>query len=310
MSDVLTEVLNMLRISTTLYALAELTGEWGVAFPDSELAYFHLITGGAAWLTVEGAGATPLGPGDAVLLARGSAHRITAGQGGTVRADFDPNTWMANRRAAATSGAREAWPEDQPAVTLVCGAVRLESPRSNPLTDVLPAVLHLPAGNSRREDLEGTLAMIEREGAAGGPGSEVLLARLGDVLLVQVIRGWLARQQPGEGGWLTALRDPQIGAAIAAIHDDPGQPWTVASLARAANLSRSRFSERFGQLVGEPPVTYLQRWRMTQAAHMLRAGQASVAEISRAVGYRSEPAFRRAFTRSHGAPPRRFASRL
>jgi transcriptional regulator GlxA family with amidase domain len=118
----------------------------------------------------------------------------------------------------------------------------------------------------------------------------------------------LAEQQPGTGGWLGALRDPQIGMAVSAIHAAPEHEWTVAALAASTGLSRSRFAERFTTLVGEPPLTYLQRWRLTLAANMLRTGQRTVADIANAVGYKSEPAFSRAFTRFHGTPPRKFGT--
>jgi AraC-like DNA-binding protein len=308
MRDVLTEVLNLLRIRTTLYALTQLRGEWGVAFPAGDLAYFHVVTGAGAHLTVEGQDGRVLEAGDAVLLAHGSAHRVTSSPHGPVLAAFDPGTWRANGRSVAEPAGPDDGRQQGPTTGLVCGAVLLESPRANPLIGALPTLVHLPAGSPRRSELDGTLALIDREGTAAGPGSEVLLARLGDILLVQTVRAWLAEQPASQGGWLGALRDPQIGTAIAAIHAAPERPWTVAALAETAALSRSRFSERFSSLVGQPPLSYLQRWRMTLAADMLRRGDRTVADIGHAIGYRSEPAFSRAFRRIHGIPPRRFGS--
>jgi AraC-like DNA-binding protein len=303
--DVLADVLELLRVRTTLYALARLSGEWGVSFPTGQGAYFHIVEGHEAWLTVEGEAERRLAPGDVVLLAQGSPHRLTHSRGGTVLVMFDPLTWRPNQASVAAASEQDlnegGWG------TLVCGAVEPHDVVSHPLFAALPAVVHLTRQSPGLDDLRATLALIERAGVGDGPGSRVLMARLGDVLLVTILRAWLAEQQPGRGGWLGALRDPQIGAAIAAVHDAPEAPWTVAELARRAALSRSRFSQRFTEAVGEPPLSYVHRWRMMLAAELLLAGDRTVAEVAHAVGYQSTPAFSRAFTHHHGLSPRKHA---
>ena len=294
----------MLRIRTTLYAVARLRGEWGVTFPESGGAYFHYLDGHQGWLTVDGDG-DPLqvGAGDVVLLAHGSPHRLTRSVGGRIRVAFDADAWLPNRLAIAAPEPRD----DGPTTTLVCGKVELHDLAGHPLLTALPSVVQLPASGEGRDDLSATLALIDRHRAWEGPGSEVLFARLGDVLLIQILRAWLGQEQPGGQGWLSALRDPQIAAALAAIHAAPEQPWTVASLAREASLSRSRFAQRFTALVGEPPLAYVSRWRMARAANLIRATDRTIGDIASAVGYRSEPAFTRAFTRHYGTSPRRYA---
>jgi AraC-like DNA-binding protein len=303
--DVLADVLEVLRIRSTLYALARLTGEWGVGFPAGHGAYFHAVEGHEAWLRVEGEEERRLAPGDVVLLAHGSPHRLTHSRGGPVRVGFDPLTWRPNQASVAAASqedlAQGRWG------TLVCGAVEPHDAVSNPLFAALPAIVHLTAQSPGLDDLRATLALIDRAGFSDGPGARVLMARLGDVLLVTILRAWLAEQSPGRGGWLGALRDPQIGAAIAAVHAAPDAPWTVTDLARHAALSRSRFSQRFTEAVGEPPLSYVQRWRMMLAAALLQAGDRTVAEVAHAVGYHSAPAFSRAFTQHHGSSPRRHA---
>jgi AraC-like DNA-binding protein len=303
--DVLTEVLEMLRIRTTLYAVARLNGQWGVRFPQSGGAYFHFLDGHQGWLSVDGEqDAHGLGIGDVVLLAHGSAHRVTRSAGGPIRVAFDADTWLPNRLGVAAPEPRD----DGPAATLVCGKVEVHDLAGNPLLAALPTVVRLPASGEGRGDLSATLALIDRDRAWEGPGSEVLLARLGDVLLIQIIRAWLAQQEPGHSGWLSALRDPQIAAALAAIHAAPQRPWTVAGLAHEAALSRSRFAQRFTALVGEPPLAYVSRWRMARAATLIRTTDRTVGDIATAVGYRSEPAFTRAFTRHYGTSPRRYSN--
>jgi AraC-like DNA-binding protein len=304
MSDVLTEAFTLLRTQTALYALARIGGAWGVRFPAASGAYFHLIDGGDSWLDVDGvANGMQLASGDVVLLAHGSPHRLTRTPGGPIRVDFDPQTWRPNYVAVADDGS------DDPGggYTLVCGAVELSDVAANPLFAALPPIVHLPATNPAFAELSSTLAALSREKSSGALGSDVLLARLGDVLLMQVLRAWLEQQEPASGGWLGAIQDPQIGAAIAAIHAEPEAPWTVARLAARARLSRSRFAQRFSTAVGEPPLAYVLRWRMTVAAELLQAGERTAKDVGRVVGYTSEPAFSRAFTRFHGTPPGRYA---
>ena len=184
----------------------------------------------------------------------------------------------------------------------MCGAVDVENPATHPLLDLLPAVLKVSSDDPGATDLELTLRLLRRETRAAGPGSQILLARLGDVLFVQLVRIWVEREGLGRGGWLGALRDPQIGPAIIAMHADPGEHWTVDSLAKIAHLSRSRFAERFTTLVGQAPLGYLTQWRLGIAASLLSQGK-SIRDVSRSLGYASEPAFSRAFTRRHGRPP-------
>ncbi len=169
MHDVLTEVLNLLRLRTTLYALTQLTGDWGVAFPRGDLAYFHVVSGADAWLSVDGEEPQELQAGDALLLAHGSAHKLTSASHAPVRTVFDPDTWSANRRSTAEPAARPVDASGQSMTGLVCGAVVLQNPTTNPLIGALPTVVHLPAVSPRRDGLDAILQLIDREGAAAGP---------------------------------------------------------------------------------------------------------------------------------------------
>jgi AraC-like DNA-binding protein len=131
------------------------------------------------------------------------------------------------------------------------------------------------------------------------------MTRLADVIVVHAIRDWMERAagSSGAGGWLSALRDPQIGRTMAEIHRRPERAWTVAQMARAAGLSRSRFSERFTKLSGAAPKHYVTQVQMHRASEMLRTERVTVAELAGRFGYESEPAFARAFKRHVGEPP-------
>jgi AraC-like DNA-binding protein len=299
--DPLTEALDALRIDTTMYAMAELAAPWGVGFPASAGAYFHVVKGEPCWLTLDGPAAVHrLGDGDVVLLPHGSGHRLTATADGSIGTVFDPVTWTP-RRLVPRPG-----PVGGPTTELVCGAALVRRPASHPLLAVLPGVVLARAGSVGTGELLATVSVLHAETRQGRPGVDIILARLGDVLMVQVLRIWAAQQPPAETGWLAALSDPAIGAAVTALHADPAAPWTVARLATVAGLSRSRFAERFAQLVGRPPLTYLADWRLTRAAELLTESNSTVREVGRLVGFTSEPAFSRAFSRHFGVPPSRY----
>jgi AraC-like DNA-binding protein len=306
MTDVLTQVLDVLRIQTTLFAMRDLPSPWGVEFPQSAGAYIHVISGGEAWLQSGRASSRRLGSGDTVMLAHGTAHRLTGTPDGSALVAFDATSWKPNQLVALGTGA------DSPdggtsGCTLVCGVVEMHQAASQPLLALLPEILVVSRDDPGAEDLELTLRLLRHETRASSPGSQTMLARLGDVLLLQLVRRWLEREDADHLGWFGGLQDRQIGAALEAMHADPAAGWTVETLAREASLSRSRFAQQFTARVGQAPMSYLTAWRLTLAAHLLREGQ-GIREVSRAVGYLSEPAFSRAFARQHGIPPSRSRS--
>ena len=147
------------------------------------------------------------------------------------------------------------------------------------------------------------LGLMAAEARALRPGGEAVITRLADILVIQAIRSWLETDPAARTGWLGALQDRQIGPAIALIHRDPARAWTVASLADELAMSRSAFAARFTELVGEPAMPYVTRWRMHVAVGALRDEGATVAELADRLGYRSEAAFSRAFKRVVGVPP-------
>ena len=149
--------------------------------------------------------------------------------------------------------------------------------------------------------MHSTLRFISREAKALRPGGETVITRLADILVIEMIRDWMDSEP--ERGWLAALRDEQVGRALGSIHREPGRRWTVAALAEQAAMSRSAFSARFSELVGEPPLHYLTRWRMQLARMRLRETSDPISVVARGLGYRSEAAFCRAFRRLFGVSP-------
>ena len=150
--------------------------------------------------------------------------------------------------------------------------------------------------------MQSTLRLMADEARELRPGGEAVITRLADILVIQAIRSWIA-SEAAPTGWLGALKDREIGRAITLIHRHPDRAWTVESLAREISMSRSAFSARFKELVGEAPMAYVTRWRMQLAVTWLQESEAKLADLPRRLGYSSDAAFSRAFKRAIGVPP-------
>ena len=307
-ADPLGAALHLLRMSGTFYFRSELTAPWGLDIPPMpDCLWFHVVTTGAARLEVDHEGAADsLRPGELALVPHGTGHRLTDAAGSPAPSVLGiPHEFVTDRYAIIRHGGGGA------ATTLVCGAVRFDHPAARSLVDLLPPTLRLtgtgPTGTglpgSGPDWLAATLAMMAAEAAQLRPGGETVLTRLADVLVIQAIRAWLASDPGGHTGWLGALQDRQIGRALAVVHRDPARDWTVATLAAECAMSRSAFAARFTELVGEPAMQYVTRWRMQAAVHELSSGRRTVGELAGRLGYRSEAAFSRAFKRVIGVAP-------
>ena len=134
------------------------------------------------------------------------------------------------------------------------------------------------------------------------------MAKLSEVLFIETLRNYIAQLPPDQTGWLAGARDSEVGKTLALMHRSPALPWTIASLAKEAGVSRSVLAERFRHYLNEPPMAYLTRWRLQLGAQMLTSTSYSVAQIASEVGYESEAAFNRAFRREFTVPPARFRS--
>lgn len=184
--------------------------------------------------------------------------------------------------------------------SLLCAHIMFQDGMSNPLARVLPARLVLPL--SEIAGLQGTLALLFDEAARAEPGREVILDRLCDVLLIQVVRREFESGRLSLG-LLAGLSDRQLSLALAAIHERPHEPWSLQTLAQVACMSRAAFTERFRDVMGIPPGEYLTRWRIGVGSRLLRQGM-PVKQVSSRTGYTSPSTFTRAFTTMMGASPR------
>lgn len=192
------------------------------------------------------------------------------------------------------------------ATTFVCAGYDYDHDIAQPLLALLPTVLHVPADPVNGGSTAALVSLLAGEVGLRDPGARAAVDRLIDLLLIAVVRAWADANGDGRASWLSGLRDPTIARALAAIHDRPEYPWTLATLAAEVNVSRATLARRFGELVGQPPLAYVTRWRLDLAARRLKDTDEPIDAIARAVGYSSEYAFNRAFRRHRGVPPGRF----
>jgi len=299
--DVLTDVLNMLELKGWLSSRRELAVPWRYDFAASKDSMFHILNYGEAYLQVEGEDEPRrVEDGDVLLFPTGHPHSLyddpTSPLTRLVHLDYNPHHGyqVADRES---DGLKHL---------LLCGAFHFEYPNSFPLLHRLPKLIHIPGIQGRLEQSFADLVrLIAHESALRQPGSEVVLNRLAELLFIQVVRLWIKRQAEESVGWVGALHDQPISAALSLIHQTPARKWTVKELAEEVALSRSAFSARFTKLVGEPPLTYLTRWRMHKATRLLR-NDVSIEAIAEMLGYKSEVAFRKAFKREIGIPPAQY----
>ncbi|TDD89331.1 AraC family transcriptional regulator [Actinomadura darangshiensis] len=298
-ADPLGEALHFLRMNGAYYCRSELTAPWGLTLPPMPgYLWFHAVTSGRFWLETEGGGQGWIQLGDLALVPHGEGHVLRSEPGAPAPGILDlEREAVSARYEILRHGGGGA------SAGLICGAVRFGHPAAGNLVEVLPGMIHVEASRSHRlEWMQSTLRMMASEAGELRPGGEAVITRLGDILVIQAIRAWLESDPGARTGWLGALRDPQIGRAISLVHRDPARPWTVASLARELAMSRSAFAARFTELVGEPVMSYVARWRMHVAVAELKEG-ATVGQLADRLGYRSEAAFGRAFKRVVGVSP-------
>jgi AraC family transcriptional regulator, activator of mtrCDE len=251
--------------------------DWDPQAPPGT-AWFHLLDQGQCWLTMESTQArVRLGPGDLVVLPRGTAHVLAPVEGADGTVDETGYT------------------------TMLCGEFHFESTTGNPVMDGLPDLVHV-RGEDSGDAYRRLAQLLVQEAGNPGFGMQAVVDRLADALFVMALRQHLAGSA-SRRGLFAALADARLKRALDAMHREPGRDWTVASLAEVALLSRTAFAERFAEVLEETPYQYLTRWRMAQALKLLRDPRLSVAHVAERLGYQTEAAFRRSFKRVHGYGP-------
>jgi AraC-like DNA-binding protein len=289
-ADVLSAVLREVRFTSAAYRWIETRGPFRLVFDRPGLRGVHLIAAGGCDLVLDGV-STALNAGDAVILPRGDDHELRSGPA-PATSGFE--------LAARSEGARlsAGGPDDPVTATIVCGAFVAGDP-DHPALLGLPRIVHIPGAEGGW--LGPYVEALRQEAFDAGPGSDVVMARLSDALIARALRRHAEIVE--HPGWMAGLRDPHLAAVLGVLHAEPERPWTLASLAATAGLSRTAFAARFSAAVGEPPLRYLRALRLHRARHLLRDERLTVASVAARVGYTSEFAFAAAFRRAYGVPP-------
>lgn len=306
----LTEVLRAMRLSGAVFLDAEFTEPWCISSkvgpddcrpfmaPPAHLIAYHHVVEGRLLLSVEGE--TPLAAtaGHLVVLPRNDAH-VLGSDLNVAPASADDLIEPPGEDGLA----RIRFGGGGPRTRILCGFLGSDECNA-PLLSALPSVLNLDLKDTLAGPwIEGSMRYAARELASGGDGAPASLALLAELLLAEAIREYAKAQPPDRKGWLSGIRDPHVGRALALIHGRPTHPWTLEDLSREVGLSRSVLTDRFARFIGISPMRYLQRRRLDLAAAKLRNGRQSIARVAYESGYDSEAAFSRAFKRERATSP-------
>lgn len=274
--DAFSGILSAIRLRGESAARCSATPPFDIPVPASERV-LHIAETPGLRVHIDGDPVRTLAAGDMVLLARGTAHRVCAGE-----QSRKPETarWVSGRFTAERTAA-------------------------DPLLSVLPPAIVIHAARLGHEWLPLSLQLILAEIVTPSPGSWVMISRILDLLFIHALREWSSSNDT-EPGWLTAAMDPRLAPVLTAIHNNLEHPWSINELAQHARQSRSAFAQRFTELLGQPPAGYIAERRLDRAAHLLRSSNDAVSQVGRAVGYTSDAAFSRAFQRRFGEPPLRW----
>jgi AraC-like DNA-binding protein len=294
--DVLSDVLETMQLRNLIFGRIDLGAPWGIRFLESDsTARFYVVVRGSGLAEIPERSPLSISAGDVLLLPKGGAHILRDAPGSPV---IELGLGHC-RRHAATGDARRLGGDGAQTI-LVAGAFQFLGGQRTRLLEDLPAHIHLKGTDPDSAPwLPAIVQLLTAESIARSPGGSLVVSRLADILFVHALRS----EQSSSCCGLRGLRNAHVNTAFRLIHGRPGEDWTVERLARAAGLSRSAFAALFHELVGEPPLQYLTRWRMQRAAQELREQNASIAEVAAHVGYQSEASFNKAFKRWEGTTP-------
>ena len=308
--DALSETLRVVRLVGAIFINARFTAPWCYQSPRADtvapmlepgaerIVIFHLITEGECHVELEGQAPLRLTAGDVVVFAQGDAHRMTSQPGLVPAAGARLDAVLSRRPRHLAYGGGGA------TTRLVCGYLACDARLARLLLAGLPPLIRVNVrGSNAGTWLEASIRYALAEARSPRPGGAGVLAKLSEVLFIEVLRLYINEQGAGRTGWLAGLGDRVVGAALNAMHGKPAQAWTLDELAHVAGTSRSVLAERFVHLVGAAPMHYLTQWRMLLASNLLLRGNVPLARIAEEVGYQTDTAFSRAFRREFGVPP-------
>ncbi len=295
--DVLSNILGKVRLTSAVYFKSDFASPWGMDIQEGPFAQFHIVTRGQCLLKT-GDRTTNLFSGDIVVFPFGASHWLADKESSRRQLGQEVVTAILNEKSLFEG--------PNVSTTLVCGHFEFDRNMDHPLINELPGMIHIP--DSERQEkpwLEGIANLVVREVGHEEPGSHIIVNKLGEILFVYILRAFILRNAYDKG-FLAALQDDQINNVLKAIHDVPQRNWKLSSLAQIGGLSRTGFSNRFKELVGETALSYVTKWRISLAKELLKEGKETVGEVAEKVGYRSEAAFNRIFKRTVAQTPLKY----
>jgi AraC-like DNA-binding protein len=311
--DALSDALNAVRMTGAIVFNAEFSAPWGFTSPDpaaltpllargtERLLMFHLVLEGEAQVHIAGKAEASLAAGDIVILSQGDAHAFSNGSPSSMVDTTSEVFGRLGNLSLTKFGGGGA------TTRFICGYFGCERSAERLFLAGLPPIIKTHVrGDPAGQWLEHSLRHLVHEADAGRPGHGMLLSKMAEALFIEALRRYMEQLTPEQTGWLAAARDAVVGSALALLHRDPGHPWSVAELAAQVGASRTVLGERFAHFLGEPPLGYLARWRMLLAARLLETTRNTIVQVACEVGYESEAAFSRAFSREFGLPPARY----
>jgi len=303
--DALADILKTIRLHTSTYFCRDFNKAWAMEIPKAPSGLFHIMIEGQCWLRLSpGDEPIVIEQGDIVAFPTGGAHWISSGLDTTPL----PSSEVVERILKDDNPFYAEQPAQNDQVepvqnTLMCGAFEYDSSMDHPFIKDLPCFIHIKASSSPELEWLRTLTQVlSVESRTEGPGAEVIVDRLTEVLFIQLLRVYMLGNKQ-QAGYLSALNDTKIGKALNLIHGEQVASLNVDTLAASVSLSRSAFSERFSKLVGESPKPYMQRWRLERAKALLLENKLSMFDIASRTGYASEAAFSKSFKQRFKVPP-------
>jgi len=305
-ADRIADALRGLSVRSSIFCLSELGAPWGFRVDDAGISKFHLVLAGSGWLTLDGHEPVHLRAGDLALLPRGHAHAIRDAPGSPVT---ELDQMLAHQ--PLDGGSRLRWGGSGALTRLLCGEFVLGCPGDPATLALVPDLLRVDAQSVAATTwLAPILATLETELAAGNPGSSAIQAKIADVFVTQALRSWLvAADRAGVLSPALLSDDEPIAMAIAMVRNDLAAKWTIDKLASSVGLSRTSFASRFRRVVGDSPMSYVTRLRISTAAGLLTTTRLSVHEVARSTGYDTDAALSKAFKRELGQPPGAYRAR-
>ncbi|MET0424941.1 MAG: AraC family transcriptional regulator [Actinoplanes sp.] len=306
--DALTGLLDGPRARGAFLLRSILDPPWSLRIQDGSPLSLVTMARGAAWIMKAGAAPARVGPGDVAVVSGVAPYTLADDPATAPQVVIHPGQRCESVDGSALTltdlGVRTWGAGPDGGTVMISGTYQMHSEIGRRLLDALPGLLIRPAGAGADDAL---IELLAREMDGTGPAQELVLDRLLDLVLVSVLRSWLATPAEGVPGWHRAQGDPVVGPALRLIHDAPAYGWTVAGLAARTGVSRASLARRFSDVVGEPPMAYLTGWRITLAADLLRQEEeATIAAVARRVGYGSAYALSTAFKRERGVSPQEY----